>query len=73
MRTKFLFLLIGLAVAVALSGQNFNDYFADQSLRLEYLFVGNAQHQEVTLRELSCQPGWAGRRHHLSELRWWQH
>ena len=68
MRTKFLFLLIGLAVAVALSGQNFNDYFADKTLRLDYLFVGNAQHQEVTLRELSCQPGWAGRRHHLSEL-----
>lgn len=68
MRTKFLFLLIGLAVTVSLSGQNFNDYFADKTLRLDYLFVGNAQHQEVTLRELSCLPGWAGRRHHLSEL-----
>lgn len=68
MRTKFLFLLIGLAVTVALSGQNFNDYFADKTLRLDYLFVGNTQHQEVTLRELSCLPGWAGRRHHLSEL-----
>ena len=68
MRTKFLFLLIGLAVSVALSGQNFNDYFADKTLRLDYLFVGNAQHQEVTLRELSCLPGWVGRRHHLSEL-----
>lgn len=68
MRTKFLFLLIGLAVTVSLSGQNFNDYFADKTLRLDYLFVGNAQHQEVTLRELSCLPGWAGRRYHLSEL-----
>lgn len=68
MRTKFLFLLIGLAVTVSLSGQNFNDYFADKTLRLDYLFVGNTQHQEVTLRELSCLPGWAGRRHHLSEL-----
>ena len=42
MRIKFLFLLIGLAVSVALSGQEFNDYFAEQTLRLDYLFVGNA-------------------------------
>ena len=68
MRTKFLFLLIGLAVTVALQGQSFSDYFADKTLRLDYLFVGNAERQEVTLRELSCLPGWAGRRHHLAEL-----
>lgn len=68
MRTKFLFLLIGLAVTVALQGQSFSDYFAEKTLRLDYLFVGNAERQEVTLRELSCLPGWAGRRHHLAEL-----
>lgn len=68
MRTKFLFLLIGLAVTVALQGQCFSDYFAEKTLRLDYLFVGNAERQEVTLRELSCLPGWAGRRHHLAEL-----
>ena len=68
MRTKFLFLLIGLVISTALPGQNFSDYFADKTLRLDYLFVGNAKQQEVTLRELSCIPGWAGRRHHLSEL-----
>ena len=68
MRTKYLFLLIGLAITVALQGQTFSDYFAEKTLRLDYLFVGNADRQEVTLRELSCLPGWAGRRHHLAEL-----
>ena len=68
MRTKYLFLLIGLAITVALQGQTFSDYFAEKTLRLDYLFVGNVDRQEVTLRELSCLPGWAGRRHHLAEL-----
>ena len=68
MRTKLLFLLIGLAVSVGLRGQQFSDYFAEKTLRLDYLFVGNTECQEITLRELSCVSGWSGRRHHLAEL-----
>lgn len=48
--------------------QNFDDYFIDKTLRVDYLFNGNADKQSISLDELVSLPGWAGRRHHLSEL-----
>lgn len=48
--------------------QDFNEFFEDKTLRVDYLFTGDAQHQAVYLDELSSLPQWAGRRHHLSEL-----
>lgn len=60
--------LIGLCMSAAASAQNFNDYFADKTLRLDYIFTGNATRQEICLDELCSLPGWAGRKHHLDEL-----
>ena len=48
--------------------QNFADYFQDKTLRVDYIFTGNAGQQAIYLDELSQLPSWAGRRHHLSEL-----
>lgn len=48
--------------------QNFNDFFVDKTLRIDYLFNGNAQKQEISLDELVSLPGWAGRRYSLSKL-----
>ncbi|MEY8686826.1 IgA Peptidase M64 [Bacteroides sp. AN502(2024)] len=48
--------------------QNFADYFQDKTLRVDYIFTGNAAQQAIYLDELSQLPTWAGRRHHLSEL-----
>ena len=48
--------------------QNFADYFQDNTLRVDYIFTGNAGQQAIYLDELSQLPSWAGRRHHLSEL-----
>ncbi len=48
--------------------QNFDDYFQDKTLRVDYIFTGNAGQQAIYLDELSQLPSWAGRRHHLSEL-----
>lgn len=48
--------------------QNFSDYFTNKTLRIDYLFTGNADKQSICLDELSELPVWAGRRHHLSEL-----
>lgn len=53
---------------LSLQAQNFSDYFEDKTLRTDYIFTGDARHQEVCLDELSSLPQWAGRRHHLSEL-----
>ena len=48
--------------------QNFSDYFTNKTLRVDYLFTGNAEKQSICLDELSELPTWAGRRHHLAEL-----
>ena len=48
--------------------QKFEDYFCNQTLRVDYLFSGNSQQQEINLDELSSLPEWAGRRHHLNEV-----
>lgn len=48
--------------------QNFADYFQDKTLRVDYIFTGDARQQTIYLDELSQLPSWAGRQHHLSEL-----
>lgn len=59
-----------LFIFVCLSGyaQNFTEFFEDKTLRVDYLFTGNAERQSIFLDELSQLPSWAGRQHHLSEL-----
>lgn len=65
---KFTLFLIGIFVTFALHAQVFTDYFTDKTLRIDYIFNGNATKQEICLDELSSLPHWAGRKHHLSEL-----
>ena len=48
--------------------QQFDNYFTDNTLRLDYDFSGDKQTQTISLNELCETKGWAGRRHHLSEL-----
>lgn len=57
-----------LLATICTYGQSFSDYFADKTLRIDYLFTGNADKQTICLDELSELPGWAGRRQRLSEL-----
>lgn len=65
---KYLFSLMCLFVTLSSQAQIFSDYFADKTLRIDYIFTGNAAKQEICLDELSSLPSWAGRKHHLSEL-----
>ena len=58
-------MLIGLNSATA---QHFDDYFADQTLRIDYTFIGNSQEQHVALREMSKHDNWWGRRVNLAEV-----
>ena len=67
MRKTILF-FISLLTSFVLQAQVFSNYFTDKTLRLDYLFTGNAAKQEICLSQLSSLPTWAGRRHHLSEL-----
>lgn len=61
-------LLACLFACLGLHAQSFDRYFTDQTLRVDYLFTGNADRQAICLDELSVLPRWAGRRHHLAEL-----
>lgn len=69
MRKKALFALFILPFLWGkASAQSFDEYFTDKTLRVDYLFNGNAQQQAISLDELVSLPGWAGRRHALSQL-----
>ncbi len=51
-----------------LGAQEFDEYFTNRTLRVDYLFNGDTAHQSISLDELVSLPGWAGRRHSLDQL-----
>lgn len=57
------FLLVNNAKA-----QDFTTFFCDTTLRLDYIFTGNATHQSVALDEMCRSPRWYGKRNRLSEV-----
>lgn len=57
-----------LLASTAIHAQQFETYFTEQTLRVDYVFTGNEQGQQIALDELVATPGWAGRRHHLAEM-----
>ena len=67
MKKHILFLLCLIAVSSTLA-QVFDDHIADKTLRVDYIFNGNASGQAICLDGLSALPTWAGRKHHLAEL-----
>lgn len=68
MKKKHLLLACLCLCLGAVKAQTFEHYFTDRTLRVDYLFTGNAERQTICVDELSSLPRWAGRRHHLSEL-----
>lgn len=67
---KRLSLIQFLLVALCMSNhaQEFTAFFEEKSLRMDYLFTGDATTQEISLDKLSSWEGWAGRKHRLGEL-----
>jgi hypothetical protein len=47
--------------------QNFDEYFEDNTLRIDYIFAGDATRQDIYVERLYKQPRWAGRRSRLAE------
>ncbi len=56
------------AVPAAPPAVDFDACFENRTLRIDYLFTGDAAKQEIALQSLSSLPVWAGRRHRLAEL-----
>ncbi|MCR5077384.1 MAG: IgA Peptidase M64 [Prevotella sp.] len=64
----FLFSLLLLTASLTSPAQDFNRYFEDATLRLDYTFAGNAQRQTIALDELCRMPRWYGKHSHLAEV-----
>ena len=57
-----------LSSSFSAQAQNFDDYFEDKTLRLDYTFAGDATRQQIFVDELVSLPRWYGRKQHLAEL-----
>ena len=62
------FLLLFCLLPALLWAQRFDDYFEDRTLRLDYSFAGDNRTQQISLDEMSVEPGWYGRRTNLDSL-----
>ena len=50
------------------AGGIFDNYLTDSTLRIDYIFAGDATSQEIYLDEMSASEGWAGRRVNLDKV-----
>ena len=57
-----------LATGMEAGAQTFEDYFDDQTLRIDCNFAGNANEQHIAVDELKMMPRWYGKRKRLAEL-----
>ena len=68
MRKNNVLLAILLMFSLCIEAQDFNDYFIDKTLRIDYIFSGNADKQFIALDKLNVSPHWYGKKQRLAEL-----
>ena len=51
-----------------IQAQNFDDYFVDKTLRVDYTFAGNKKTQMIAVDQLNVMPRWYGKHQRLAEL-----
>lgn len=64
---KYLLLLMTL-FSLSVQAQDFEQFFSDSTLRLDYIFAGDVNQQYIYVDQLSKSHRWYGRRHRLAEL-----
>lgn len=64
---KIIFLLFSL-LSLEATAQDFEQYFSDSTLRLDYIFAGDVNQQAIFVDQLSKSNRWYGRKHRLNEL-----
>lgn len=57
-----------LFLTFGVKAQNFDDNFQDATLRLDYIFAGDASRQDIYLENMIRKDRWAGRRGRLAEV-----
>lgn len=51
-----------------MQAQDFNRYFNDKTLRVDYIFSGDVKSQHISVDKLNSMPGWYGKRQRLAEV-----
>ena len=67
MKLRFIPFLLFLACACVMA-QDFDAWFQDRTLRLDYTISGNNRNQNIYLDEMKCSDGWYGRRVNMDSL-----
>lgn len=62
------FLYVVLFTSLSLHAQDFKTFFLDKTLRIDYIFSGNANEQHIALDELYQEPHWYGKQRRLAEV-----
>ncbi|MBR1402176.1 MAG: peptidase M64 [Prevotella sp.] len=65
---KTAMLVVAFMLTMAANAQQFEEYFTNNTLRIDYTFSGNANRQEVYVDKLNVIPQWYGKKKHLSEV-----
>lgn len=69
MKRKILLIFTALMMMAAQTdAQDFDRYFTDRTLRIDYIFAGNRQQQFIAVDQYSTSPRWYGKRRRLAEL-----
>lgn len=72
MKSKFIFkALLCAMTALAnsnVSAQDFDTYFDNQTLRVNFILGGDANHSEILIQDFQSTPQWYGKRTHLPEI-----
>ena len=55
-------------VAFGATAQQFDDFFDGRTLRLDYVFAGNHDAQQIYLEQMCVTPQWAGRKSRLTDV-----
>ena len=61
-------ILLVLCLPLTGQAQDFDKYFTDATLRIDYVFTGNVHRQEISVDELHTMPHWWGKRQRLSDV-----
>lgn len=60
MRTILFFLLVAVISDSCVSQTDFEKYFTNQSMRVDFFFYGNADSEEIQLDKITKEPFWGG-------------
>ena len=68
LKLSVLLLWLSFACGAAAQSDNYNRYFCDSTLRIDYILSGNVNSQSISLDGMSRMPGWWGKRQNLTQI-----